>query len=373
MEASDEISSPAFGESDANPGTTENNVPRLRVDDAGELIAAIPAMLGFVPTRSLVMALLRTDATPEGAQSIRAVMRFDIDVAADPAGVHHLANVVESVCLRENLPSTMLIAVDDRPNASTVAEEVLHRLNQVGIEPSHAWWAAEIATGAEYQDLLTPGRDGRVDDPRASTVAFAHVLEGNQIYGSRDELADLLTPNADLAAQIQPHIGAAAAHYRDNLAKATDTEHTNAFRRGATEWILAQISTANQTPLTAVSLATIVALVRDRMIRDIMFGLSATEHRAPAEALWRQIASATEGPDRAEAASFFGYSAYHYGDTVVAGIAIAAALHADPDHTIANLLDLALRECIRPDQIRRMANTGREIAAELGIDITTTA
>ncbi|MEV6660171.1 DUF4192 family protein [Nocardia fluminea] len=69
MDASDEVSSPAFGESDANPGNTETNVPHLRVEDAGELIAAIPAMLGFVPTRSLVMALLSTDATQEGDQS----------------------------------------------------------------------------------------------------------------------------------------------------------------------------------------------------------------------------------------------------------------------------------------------------------------
>ncbi|MFI1240331.1 DUF4192 domain-containing protein [Nocardia salmonicida] len=372
MDASDEISSPAFDESDANRGDTDNNVPRLRVDDAGELIAAIPAMLGFVPTRSLVMALLSTDAIPEGDQSIRAVMRFDIDAAADPAEVRHLANVVESVCLRENLPSTMLIAVDDRPNASTTAEEVLHHLIWAGIEPSHAWWVCEITTGAGYQDLLTPGRDGRVDDPRASTVAFAHVLEGNQIYGSREELADLLIPNADLAAQLQPHIGAAADRYRDNLADAEDAGHAIAFRRDAIEWMLAQISTASKTPPTEENLATIVALLRDRFIRDIMFALSATEHRVPAEALWRQIASATQGPDRAGAATLFGYSAYHHGNTVVAGIAIAAALHANPDHVMANLLDLALRECIRPDQIHRMADTGREIAAELGIDITTT-
>ncbi len=372
MEASDEISGPAFDESNADPDTTENNVPCLSVDDAGELIAAIPAMLGFVPTRSLVMALLSTDATPEGDQSIRAVMRFDIDDAADLAGIGHLVDVVESVCRRENLASTMLIAVDDRPNASTVAEDVLHHLNCAGIELSHAWWVGEITVGAAYQDLLTCGRDGRVDDPRASTVTFAHVLDGNQIYGSRDELADLLTADADLAAQLQPHIGVAADRYRDKLAEADDAGHAIAFRRETIAWILAQISTANETSPTAEDLATIVAVLRDRIIRDIMFGLSATEHRGPAEALWRQIASATQGPDRAQAATLFGYSAYHHGNTVVAGIAIAAALHADPDHVMANLLDLALRECIRPDQIHRMADTGREIAAELGIDITTT-
>ncbi|MFE9789246.1 DUF4192 domain-containing protein [Nocardia salmonicida] len=214
MDASDEVSSPAFDESDANPGNTENNVPRRRVDDPGELIATIPAMLGFVPTRSLVMALLSPDATPERDQSIRAVMRFDIDAAADPTGAQHLLNVVESVCLRENLTSTMLIAVDNRPNGSTIAADVLHHLNRAGIEPSHAWWVGEITTGAERQDLLIFGRDGRVDDPRASTVAFAHVLGGNQIYGSRDEIADLLTPNVDLAGQLEPHIGAAADRYR---------------------------------------------------------------------------------------------------------------------------------------------------------------
>jgi hypothetical protein len=367
VEANDEAGSPAFDEHALDP--TEHST-RLRVDHPGELIAAIPAMLGFFPTRSLVVALLSTDPLPTGTETFQAVIRFDIDTAATPHLARQVADSVDTICLRENLASPMLIAVDDRATAATTAVDLVFALAEAGLEPRQAWWVDRIATDAEYHDLLRLGRVGRVTDPRASTVALAHVLNGRQIHGSRTELVDFLAPNPALAAQVRPLIDPAATKYRDGLAAATASGRAFPYRREATGWVLAQIGIADQTPHTAQNLARIVVLLRDRTIRDVMYSLAATRWHGEAEALWRHIASVTDGSDHAQAATLFGYSAYYRDNTVLAAIAIGAALQADPDHTMAQLFEVSLSAGIRPDQIRRMATTGAKIASDLGIDTT---
>ncbi|MEV0853754.1 DUF4192 domain-containing protein [Nocardia fluminea] len=370
MEADDEVHSRAFDESTRDPDPANDDIVLRRVADAGELIAAIPAMLGFFPHQSLVVALLGPHPSKDGVQAIGAVTRFDIDSAADPAETPGLTRVLKSICLSQNANSTLMIVVDDRATGAMTAGTLLRHLAQAGIEPSNAWWVKRIAAGARYQDLLRPGRDGRVDDPRASTVAFAQVLHGHQIRASRDELTNLLAPNPALTDQVRSHLAAAVSRYRDDLTAAHTPDRVREQRRNHIVWVLNQISTAEELPSSALDLATTVALLRDRTIRDIMYGLARSEGRGAAEALWRQVASVTDGRDRAEAATLFGYSAYHHGNTVLAGIAIATALDADPSHPMAALLEIALGERLPAEQIRVLAEVGVSVAAELGIDIT---
>ncbi|MFD3431305.1 DUF4192 domain-containing protein [Nocardia fluminea] len=141
-------------------------------------------------------------------------------------------------------------------------------------------------------------------------------------------------------------------------------------RRDRILWVLSQISTAEEARPSAQNLAMVAALLRDRTIRDIMYGLARSEYHGAAETLWCQIASATDGLDRAEATSLLAYSAYHHANTVLAGIALATALDAEPTHAIAQLLAIALDERLPPNQIQGMAEAGISIAGNLGIDIT---
>ncbi|MEV0774059.1 DUF4192 domain-containing protein [Nocardia salmonicida] len=370
MEPHDEVRAPEFEESARDPDPTENNNVLRRVADPGELIAAIPGMLGFSPTRSLVVASLGTHPEKDGVQVIGAVTRFDIDAAADPDEARGLARMLESVRQCQNTSSTIVVVIDDRPTGSSNAPQLLRDLAQAGIEPSHGWWVTQIAAGVEFRDLFNSDRGGSVGDPRASTVAFARVLDGHPIYAARHELTDLLDSDPVLAQQVMPYRGWAVVGYRDDLAAARTPDRVRDHRRDRILWVLSQISTAEQKRPTPQDLAMIAALLRDRPIRDIMYGLARSEYHGAAEALWRQIASATDGLDRAEAATLFAYGAYHHGNTVLAGIALATALDAEPTHAIAQLLAIALDERLPQDQIQGMAEAGISIAANLGIDIT---
>lgn len=342
--------------------------PRLRVDRPGELIAALPAMLGFVPERSLVVAVL-CRPSPGAATAIEAVVRFDLEAVSDPRHREQFTECLESICAREQATGVLAVLVEDRPVLAR-AGALLDRLGATGIAVRGAWSVPAIAAGARYRSLFDPTAGGRVPDPASSPVALARVLDGKQIRRSRRELTAVLRPDRPLGAQVQPSIGPAVARYRDGLSAATRVGRATAYQRRALEWVLWQIAdAASGAPRAARELARLAATLRDRSIRDAMYGLALGDHAEAAEQLWTQLARATPGTDRAEAAALLGFSAYLRGDGPFAGVALAAAVEADADHSMAVLLETSLQSGLRPDRLRSLAHCGHQIAADLGVDL----
>ncbi|MEV0688389.1 DUF4192 domain-containing protein [Nocardia sp. NPDC050378] len=342
----------------------------VRVDSAGSLIAALPALLGFVPHRSLVAALVSNENSPGGEvqRMIRAVVRFDIDAITESASVQESVELLKSVHQSEDITSTMIVVVDDRSTATETAQHAVRLLRAAAIDLTHAWLVPSITAEARYRDLLNMTRRGAVPDPRTSPVTFAQVLHGTQIYGSREELAGLISPDSDLADHVGARLSAAAEFYRQCLDDAVRTDDVLAHRRTLVNWVLTQIDRSTESILAAADLASLVVVLRDVFVRDIAFGLAATPYAAAAERLWVRVARASRGSDRANTAVLCGYSAYYRGDTVTAAIFLDAALNADASHPMAVLLDTAVRNGIPPDRIRELAVLGCEIATELGLD-----
>lgn len=141
---------------------------------------------------------------------------------------------------------------------------------------------------------------------------------------------------------------------------------------GATrfEFVLWQIAHVESGAVPTVpEIAELVAALRDRAVRDTMFALAVGDHAAAAESLWLTLVRALSGSDRAEVAALLGYSAYIRGDGPFAGIALDAALLADPFHPMAILLETSLRAGMRPEALRRLARSGYDTAACLGIEL----
>ncbi|MGW5455808.1 DUF4192 domain-containing protein [Nocardia sp. NPDC003979] len=334
------------------------------------MIAAIPAMLGFLPTRSLVVTLL-TIVTEHSndpmVQSIGPVIRYDVDAATDEQFSSHLTDTVATISLRENAVAIMAVVIDDRPAALQHADQVLQPLRMLSIPLSNE----TIAPEALFRDLLVGDGHGLVEDPTAARIAVADNLDGSQIRCSRDTLVDLLAPDTDLATEVAAAIGAAVARYRAERDAAIRDGRSGDHRRDAAQWALDQIDSVTANPPTADDLATLAAVGRDRPIRDIMFGLTTTPYSDSAHMLWRHLARATTGTDRGRAAVLFAHSSYHGGHTVLAGIAIDEALRADPTHPMAALLEIALYEGIPPHELTQLAEGGHEVARTLGVDIST--
>ncbi|WP_410874776.1 DUF4192 domain-containing protein [Nocardia sp. A7] len=373
MLTSEEPADPDSDDEANSDGTDGDSAPR-RVDTPGELIAAIPAIFGFLPSRSLVVALLTTASEHSdhpAVQSIQPMIRFDVDAATDEHLRPHLTATVASIALRKNAVATMAVVIDDRPGAVQHSDHVLQPLRDLSIPLSNAWFVETIAPEAPYRDLLVGEGHSQAEDPAARQIAFADVLDDTQIRCSRDKLVDSLAPDTDLVTEVAAAIGAAFARCRDERDAAIRDGRSDEHRRDAAEWMLDQIDSVTANPPTADDLATLAAVVRDRPIRDIMFALTTTPHSVSAHMMWQHLARATTGTDRAGATVLFAHSSYCGGHTVLAGIAIDEALRADPTHQIAVLLGTALREGIPPHELTQLAEGGHEVARTLGVDITT--
>lgn len=356
------------------------------VDDPAELIAAVPAMLGFTPERSVVVLVLRHAAG--GGAIVDAVVRFDLD---SPGGRRvrgaTLASAIARICAHDEAAEVLAVLVDeravepeagvDRPACAAGRFDVLvgslgRRLAACDISLAGVWAVRSITAGQRWWTVTGPRRRGVLRDPAASLVTLTHVLDGRPIRGSRSELTALVAPDPAAQAEVAAHLADAVARARERYAVAARRGDPIGYSRQALEHMLWQIAnTASGAELLAPELAEMAAALRDRAVRDTMFALAVGDHAAAAEAVWAALTRALSGTDRAEAAALLGYSAYVRGDGPLAGIALDAALEADPGHPMALLLDTSLRLGMRPEQMRRLAHSGYRTAAGLGVDLGT--
>ncbi|MFI5716872.1 DUF4192 domain-containing protein [Nocardia sp. NPDC051750] len=351
-----------------------------RLDDPGDLIAAIPAMLGFHPERSLVLAVLcDVPGTPLSAV-IDLVVRFDLwqPATGHPADDAMVAAAAARVCARPGVAGVLLVLVDDGledpevsvPQYIPVLEHLERLLAPAAVPVRGAWAAHTIAAGNPWWSLTDPDRCGRIADPAASRVTLSRVLDGRPVRHSRAELTALITADTALCAEVSAELGAAKDRAKDRYAAAAGRSDPIGFLRGELVTVLWLIVSAESgAELAARELADIAVALRDRELRDCMFALAATPHAATAEQLWVRLTCALRGADRAETATLLGYFAYVRGDGPFAGIALDAALEADPQHSMATLLHTALEAGMRPERLRDLARCGRDCAAGFGVDL----
>ncbi|WP_244467525.1 DUF4192 domain-containing protein [Nocardia vulneris] len=361
----------------------------VHVDEPGDLIAGVPAMIGFAPERSLVVLVLRAVPDRDDGAIIDAVMRFDLDQEGGRGRLRaeQVARCVAQVSAHDDVAEVLAVVVDDRsvePDlcGSDIVERcgigrfdmlvaaLARRLAAQDIALAGAWAVRAIRPGERWWSLFGEQRSGLLADPATSAVALSQVLDGRPVLGSRAELAAMVTEDVALQDEVAALLDTALAIARDRYARAVRRGEPDAYSRQALEYVLWQVANleSDNEPM-ARELAELAAALRDRSVRDAMFALAVGDHAAAAEGLWAVLTRALRGRDRAEAAALLGYSAYTRGDGPLAGIALEAALTADPDHPMALLLETSLSLGMRPEQMRRLARSGYHAAADLGIDL----
>lgn len=159
------------------------------------------------------------------------------------------------------------------------------------------------------------------------------------MYGSREELAAFVDSDPERAAVL-------ASLLSDAGGAAEPVEVS--VRRVA---VAARRMAAGSAPGDG-ELAAVGAVLTDVRIRDGLLGLAVGEDAAAAEALWVLLVRVLPDPFRVEALVLLAASAYARGDGPLAGVALGAALSADPGHRLAGLLDVALAGGVRPEELR---------------------
>ncbi|WP_378741475.1 DUF4192 domain-containing protein [Nocardia brasiliensis] len=354
------------------------------VNDPGEQIAGIPAMIGFPPRRSLVTLILRTAHGDDQSAVVDSVMRFDLDPDGGRVQLRAdmVARCIAQVSAHDGMTVVLAVVVDDRiagPEPSThdtgdrcgtgrfevLVADLARHLAAEDISLAGAWTVQAIEPQKYWWTLSGPEQAGVLPDPAASVW-----VDSKPIRSSSAELAAIVAEDADLQQQVAALLDSAVTVARARQVMAVRRGDPSAYSRQALEYVLWQITSVESgEQLMAPELAELAVALRDRSVRDAMLALPVCEHAAAAETLWSLMTRAHSDTDRAEAAALLGYSAYVRGDGPLAATAFEAALRADPEHSMAQLLKTSLTIGIPPEQMRRLARSGFHSAADLGIDL----
>ncbi|WP_405166432.1 DUF4192 domain-containing protein [Nocardia sp. NBC_01499] len=353
------------------------------LDDAGDLIAAIPAILGFVPERSLLIAVLtdpECDPPPDNAH-VFVVMRFDLDL---PDGLIRglaelAAEAVATICSSADSTEVLAVIVDDRVTGpapqrgsrdrgahATLIDSLVENLAGYPIGVASGWATAAIEPGGLWWTILGPPRQGLIPDP---TTSMATSAEDKPVYASRSELLALIEPDQETIERVSLRLPAArAAVLRRYAASRRDGDPDGGTRWGFQRVLELIAGLDSGRPPTVSQTAEAAALLADRRTRDGLLATALSNFAHPAESLWSYLTRTLPDPERAEAATLLAYSAYVRRDGALAGVAVQAALQADPEHSFAVMLDAALELGLDPESMRRLGRSGAEFVNGLGID-----
>lgn len=221
-----------------------------------------------------------------------------------------------------------------------------------------------VEVGGRWHCVDGCGAGGAVEDPFASPLAAAAVLDGRRLYARRADLqAVVALTDPDRAATLAELIGDLTATREADCQADADGRG----RRDVQTAMAVAARLCDGTAASDVELAGVACGLTDVAVRDTLYALAVGAQAAAAEALWAVLARTLPDPWRVEALVLLAFSAYARGDGPLAGLSLEAALRSDPDHRMAGMLDTALQSGMRPEQIRELAGTGYRLAKRLGV------
>ncbi|WP_020671677.1 DUF4192 domain-containing protein [Amycolatopsis nigrescens] len=348
--------------------TADGRIP-VRLTDPAQLIAAVPYLLGFHPTDSLVLI---GHQAPHGRR-VGLVQRGDLPAKGHE---HELAewlagNLIEqgevgaTVVVLGGLPGTPPSTPNTPstppatgPPHAALVEAVTGRLKAAGVPLLHAMWTEKVRTGGRWRCYQNQDCGGALPDPAGTVAAAATTAQGSVTFSSREEMRRLLDPGDRDALERRSKLlddAVCELGERDDPERwaTCRAELRDALRRAA----------QGEVNLSDEQVVRIVLALSESTVRDACLATASPPGSArsrAAERLWLALVRATPAPERAGPASLLGYAAYQRGDGALAGMALENALAADPGHLLSRLLAQAIVRGIAPKTLAGLGNVSAE-------------
>ena len=320
----------------------------FRITSPGSLIGAIPAVLGFVPAKSLVLVTVEKGR-------LGAVLRADLS-----ADLIDHADRLAGAAASAGAESVIIVIVDDDGALCPMCKDDHGRLceaiggalagHEISVSAAHV--VDVIGVGGTWHRIDGCADSGPVEDPQSSPLAAAAVLEGRRLHRRREDLQDLIAVTDPARAAALSDLIAAANGKRDTELRA-DADGRRC--RDLTVTLASAAGIAAGTGLDDTTIADLACAMTDGSVRDVLYALVVGEESGALENLWAELSRTLPAPWRAESLALAAFWAYVRGDGPLAGIALEAALAVNPAHRMARLLDAALQAGMHPTKIRELA------------------
>ncbi|MEV6110157.1 DUF4192 domain-containing protein [Streptomyces sp. NPDC051940] len=396
---------------------TSHSDMQITLRTPAELADALPYLMGFHPTDSVVMVALKGERGTFGGR-----LRLGIPAARDEWTdvAHQLAECLVEGSLKRGAELTgIIVFLCQDPAGDESPGDVMERLRPLAQRLRVACGRFDVPvvealclSAGRYWSYLCPdsaccpGEGTALAEPGTSAMAAAATYAGIQVRGSLREMEARLTPRAELPADPQTQAldaaGAAlvprilggvpvvsgAPVVGDSGADRSDAAHHPAdgggpVRRSAAaerRAVRREILTLAARVLSRLAAdppgrgadaagdahddaliaddeaASLIIGLQDRATRDRAAEWMEGRDAAPALRLWRALARRCVGPYREHATApltLAGWVAWSSGDDTAARVAFSKALHLDPAYTFASLLHQAVNEGLDPEPLRR--------------------
>lgn len=357
-------------------GMTKSVHETIKLNAPCDILAAVPHLLGFSPTDSLVLITVH-----DLEQHPRFGLTLRIDLPKPDARYQLAEYLLGGPLGNHGAEALMVVVVGQRIEARREPEQAESRppdgssgegespphaglitvlrevLGTAGISMLHATWASEIRSGGAWQCYEQDHCRGEIADPGASAVGAAMAAAGAVTFESRQDLKALVAPEPD------ENLAQRAARL-DALSE--DLEHEQGSTSGARrdlEVVFAAVArTAEGIALTEDDHLRVLIALSDSRVRDLALSTALGESARAAEQLWLTLVRKAPAPEIADVAALLAFSTYLRGEGALAGAALERIEEARPDHRLGALLRQALDSGITPEDLTIVARDAAEDA-----------
>lgn len=324
-----------------------------RISGPGELLQAVPYLLGFHPRSSLVLVGLHE-------RTLVVTARLDLDDAAVPGVVARTVQTME-----QGGSSEVIAAIYDddcRPPAtagqplpwSTVALDIADESAAAGCPATDVllvsdgrWWSYLCA-----EPQCCPPEGQRMPDA-PSAFAAAATYSGVVALPDRESLATLLEPPSG----VDPEAVAELLEQEEHGAVDAVLEaRRERWERSAKRALFAAARAADELDrpvLTDPEVARFGVALGAIDVRDAVW-MAIDDERLDGRELWRELARRLPTPYDAAPLFLFGWASWRRGDGALARVAADRAVASDPSYSAADLLLAALAHGVDPRRMPKL-------------------
>jgi len=292
-----------------------------------DLLAAVPFLIGYHPTDSLVLISVKSD-------SLEMAMRIDFPINP-PEGSYQL---LASHLKRDNSEGALIVAYE--PEDSLAGPDVLHNIADAVASLDIPIRELMLVRNNRWRSLLCndekccPIEGNQIQEFANSRIAAEQVASGKVLPFSDSEGLTHSISSSLMAKDI--NWNAQVVGFRVE----PDANNLNELQRDGAESILllADFYSQNGFCKDYDLIARVLGRLTDIQVRDFALGCHTEETLNSYWAMWRDLLRIAPPKFVAPVASLFASIAYENGEGALAHRALDRAIEDEPEYSLARLL-----------------------------------
>jgi hypothetical protein len=340
--------------------------PPVSIGSPEEVLAAIPYLLGFHPTRSIVVIGARPPR-----DRIHVSFRYDLLDPPDPSYASEIAQHATTVLANQDVTVAIVVGYGRGSLVTPIAEQFRRRLTDTGLELREM---LRVEDGRYWSYLChDPGccpAEGVPFDVSVTAVAAQMTLAGNMTLPDRAALEQTVaqlggvarasmrqeTIRAESRAAAMIADAARAGGKRREILRPVVEDGLRAVGHAIGVYRAGERITGDD------EIAWLSVTLADLRVRDDAWARMDPEHASAHQRLWTDVLRRAEPRYVPAPACLLAFTAWQSGNGALANVAIARALESDPGYTMALLLSDAIGGGL-PPSAARLPMTPEEVAA----------